>query len=120
MHRDRTDQKQEAYVSEDSGPFAVLDGIHREFRHAVEDRNYLRLQELVAQQRAVFDRAGHQHPEAHNYAVAGRDMVAWALTMVRLQRSHDQHAWTNLVAFKKASDSYASELVSTIDCVAEG
>lgn len=120
MHHDRTAPKQESNVPEESGPFATLDSINREFRHAVEDRNYLRLQELVAQQRAVFDGAGHQHPEAHKYAMVGRELAAWALTMVRLQRSHDQHAWTNIVAFKKASESYAPEPVSGIDYVAQG
>jgi hypothetical protein len=117
---DQAGSTQNCDVINDSMPFDALDDIHRQLRHAVEDRNYLRVQELIAQQRAVFDLAGHQHPEAQPHAVAGRDLAAWALTMVRLQRAHDQRALAETGAFKKAAESYGPEPVYAVDCLAEG
>lgn len=118
MNKDQTRPTQNGV--ENSGPFASLDGLHTQLRHAVEDRDYLRVQSLVARQRAVFDHAGHQHPEARHYALAGRDLTAWALTMVRLQRAHDQRALAELVSFKKASQSYAPEQALGVECMVEG
>ena len=100
--------------------FIALDHIHTQLRHAVEDRNYGRVQDLVTQQRVVFDQADPHHPETLQQAQAGRDLAVWALTMVRLQRAHDQRALLELVAFRKADESYKPRPVHSFDCVAEG
>ncbi|MGA7413969.1 MAG: hypothetical protein WBW33_26060 [Bryobacteraceae bacterium] len=104
----------------ESDAFLALDVLHTQLRHAVEDRNYGRIQDLVAQQRAVFEQASPQHAGALHHAVAGRDLVMWALTMVRLQRAHDQRALLELVTFKKALDSYEPRAAHIFDCLAEG
>jgi len=103
-----------------SDAFIALDGIHRQLRHAVEDRNYARVQDLVAQQRSVFEQAGPHHSGALRHARLGRDLAFWALTMVRLQRAHDQRALLELVAFKKAYESYKPKPIRAFDCLAEG
>jgi hypothetical protein len=110
-------------VSQDapgSDAFIALPSIHTQLRYAVEDRNYRRVQDLVAQQRTVFERAGPQHAEALQHARSGRDLVMWALTMVRLQRAHDQRALFELVAFKNAQTSYGPKPVRSFDCLVEG
>lgn len=107
-------------VSELQNPdaFAILDNLRTLLRHAVEDRNYTRVQELVSQQRAVFEQVGAQHPDARQHALVDRDLAAWALTMVRLQRAHDQHALLELVAFKKMAESYAPPPARSVTCLA--
>jgi len=120
MPYDQTTMSGCADESSNSDGFVALDCIHTQLRHAVEDRNYVRVQELVLQQRAVFETFGPQHPEAFRHAVAARDLAMWALTMVRLQRAHDQRALLELVAFKKAHESYKPKLVRDFACLAEG
>lgn len=103
-----------------SSAFVALDRIHTQLRHAVEDRNYSRVQDLVAQQRAVFEKAGPQHAEALQHAQAGRELASWALTMVRLQRAHTQRALLELAGFKRAHESYRPKHVRPYDCHVEG
>jgi len=104
----------------DVDPFIALDCIHTQLRHAVEDRNYNRVQDLVAQQRTVFEHAGPHDAEILEHAQRGRDLVIWALTMVRLQRAHDQRALLELGAFRQAYESYKPKPIRAFDCLAEG
>ena len=94
-------------LSDASDAFSGLDHIHRQLREAVEDRNYTLVDGLLAQQRAVFEQAGVNHPKARYHATVARDMAAWALTMVRLQHAHDQRQLFEVIVIQKASESYA-------------
>ena len=120
MGDEQADVLQRVQEPENSDAFMALDGIHRQLRHAVEDRNYSRVQDLVAQQRSVFEQAGQHHSGVLQHARLGRDLAFWALTMVRLQRAHDQRALLELVAFKKAYESYKPKFIRAFDCLAEG
>lgn len=120
MSYDQTTEPQKVESPDSPDVFVALYTIHTQLRHAVEDRNYIRVQELVAQQRAVFEQAGPQHADARRHALPGRDLVVWALTMVRLQRAHDLRSLLELVAFKKAHQSYEPKPVRASNCLAEG
>jgi hypothetical protein len=120
MHRDQTEVPIGLDKPQNPDPYVALEGIHRQLRHAVEDRNYSRVQDLVAQQRAVFDEAGPHHAEAVQYALPARDLAAWALTMVRLQRAHNQRALVELGALRKAHESYTQRPVRSQNGQIEG
>ncbi len=120
MQHERTGRPQLGDGTADSDAFLALDGIHTQLRHAVEDRNYTQVQNLIAQQREVFEQAGADHTEAPLHARRAHELAVWALTMVRLQRAHDQRAMCELVAFKKAHESYQRKPVRVFDCRVEG
>ncbi len=120
MYHDQAGVPPRANASANPNAFLALDSIHTRLRHAVEDRNYTRVQDLVAQQREVFEQAGADHTEALRHARVARELAIWALTMVRLQRAHDHRALLELVAFKKACQSYQPKPVRAFDCLMEG
>jgi hypothetical protein len=64
MQQDQTSLPHTADSTDNSDAFISLATIHTQLRDAVEDRNYRRIQDLVVQQREVFERAGARHAEA--------------------------------------------------------
>jgi hypothetical protein len=120
MHDDQTTVAKQVDERGNPDAFTALEGINTRLRHAVEDRNYARVEELIAEQRDVFERASPYDPEIIPHAERARDLIIWALTMVRLQRAHDQRAISELGAFRQAYASYRPEPIRTFDRHAEG
>ncbi len=72
-------------------PFAEIEASFEALRRAVEERNYPALDITLQDQRRLMSEAPPADPRTQTLALKGSALIAWALTMVKIQHAGYAH-----------------------------
>jgi hypothetical protein len=89
---------------------AVFQKIEESFealRRAVESRHYEIFESLLQLQRGLLRSVSPSDPRAPELALRGRELVYWATTMVKIQRSGHARSLAAILSSKHLKSMYA-------------
>lgn len=72
-------------------PFVEIEASFEALRRAVEERNYPALEVALHDQRRLMSEASPSDPRTQALALKGSALIAWAVTMVKIQHAGYAH-----------------------------
>jgi hypothetical protein len=86
-------------------------------RKTIADRHYLEAQELLAEQRGLFQKLEIEDLEACELLNQARELTNWALMLARVQHAHTERAFASLLKLKQLDAGYLPSPVCSAELV---
>lgn len=96
---------------------AALEKNFNALRRAMEERRYLAVQELLAEQRALFKNLDIEDREVCELFQRAQELTNWALTLARVQHAHIERAFTSMLKLKQLDAGYLPSPVCSAELV---
>lgn len=97
-------------MQEAATPVEEIEASFGALRKAVEERNYPALERALQEQRRLLSSLTPSDPQIRTIALRGSALIAWAMTMVKIQHAGYAHELAIILNTRQLQLQYASEM----------